>query len=250
MARVWNIATAPSASHANSSDGLARKLSDRAKSARCRRRKQFASQLLTDPPGVRTLFVVRACPNHSANKALVYFIHYRPKDLVKIGVSCDIQQRRRGLRNALPVLSSRGHKAWKEPRRLPGEWEYQRRARAARERSRLVQHKDLHVLATVHGGYRMEGELHRRFADLRVSGEWFRCEEPIVKYLAAIGCEPCEGCRLFATARPTLQEIVDDATRTAVGDALIEFRTNSAAARALNVSRSYFIGLRRRFGFT
>jgi hypothetical protein len=41
------------------------------------------------------------------------------------------------------------------------------------------------------GGRPLEQELHRRFAPLRTSGEWYRCEGKLAAWIDA-GC-PCEG---------------------------------------------------------
>lgn len=42
------------------------------------------------------------------------------------------------------------------------------------------------ILATEPGGHAREAELHARFDDLREEGEWFRAEEPLLGYIAAL----------------------------------------------------------------
>lgn len=42
------------------------------------------------------------------------------------------------------------------------------------------------ILATEPGGPKIELERHRQFASLRVHGEWFRLEEPLVSHIAAL----------------------------------------------------------------
>jgi excisionase family DNA binding protein len=43
------------------------------------------------------------------------------------------------------------------------------------------------LVGTIPGGVRVERELHRRFASLRVNGEWFREVEDLAVYIANLG---------------------------------------------------------------
>lgn len=45
------------------------------------------------------------------------------------------------------------------------------------------------VLATEPGTMRQERERHAQFADLRVTGEWFRYEEPLVSHIASLAAD-------------------------------------------------------------
>jgi hypothetical protein len=47
-------------------------------------------------------------------------------------------------------------------------------------------HAELKLLATIPGGRRKEIELHGRFADFHVKGEWFEFSTPIKKFIAGI----------------------------------------------------------------
>jgi hypothetical protein len=42
------------------------------------------------------------------------------------------------------------------------------------------------VMATEDGGQKLEARRHKEFADLRVSGEWFRLEEPLIAHIEAL----------------------------------------------------------------
>lgn len=48
-------------------------------------------------------------------------------------------------------------------------------------RLRAIPHDE--VLATIPGGAREERALHERFADLRVTGEWFLYEDPLRSFI-------------------------------------------------------------------
>lgn len=47
-------------------------------------------------------------------------------------------------------------------------------------------HEPLRVLAILPGGHVQESELHQRFADLRLSGEWFRPERSLLDFIVSI----------------------------------------------------------------
>ena len=47
-------------------------------------------------------------------------------------------------------------------------------------------HADLRLLATIPGGRKRERELHRRFAQYHIRGEWFEYALPIKKFIAGI----------------------------------------------------------------
>jgi hypothetical protein len=42
------------------------------------------------------------------------------------------------------------------------------------------------VMVTEDGGQKLEAKRHKEFADLRVSGEWFRLEEPLIAHIEAL----------------------------------------------------------------
>jgi hypothetical protein len=44
----------------------------------------------------------------------------------------------------------------------------------------------LELLAELPGGHRLEAELHKRFAHLRVRGEWFRAEPELLAYVVEV----------------------------------------------------------------
>lgn len=46
---------------------------------------------------------------------------------------------------------------------------------------------DLEIVGTTPGRYRAESAAHRRFADLRVRGEWFRDDPSIRRWIAQVG---------------------------------------------------------------
>ena len=46
--------------------------------------------------------------------------------------------------------------------------------------------RSLVVLATVHGSYQTEREMHQRFANARIRGEWFRPVPELLAYIAEI----------------------------------------------------------------
>ena len=52
------------------------------------------------------------------------------------------------------------------------------------ERLKSIPHDE--VLATEAGPMRVERERHAEFADLRVIGEWFRYEEPLISHIASL----------------------------------------------------------------
>ena len=43
------------------------------------------------------------------------------------------------------------------------------------------------LLAVLPGVQQDERDIHARFADLRVHGEWYRCEGPLAEYVAWVG---------------------------------------------------------------
>lgn len=80
-----------------------------------------------------------------AKRDKVYFILDEVNNVVKIGVSCNPFKRLSDLQTAT--------------------------------------HAKLSLLVVKLGSYQMEGELHRRFADDRINGEWFRFSDSIKEYL-------------------------------------------------------------------
>jgi hypothetical protein len=90
---------------------------------------------------------VRAAEAARAEVSLVYFVRRESDGLIKIGTS-------RGL--------------------------------AARMRSLKRHHGSLRLLAVEGGERREEAVLHRKFAALRVEGEWFRPELPLLEYVYAL----------------------------------------------------------------
>lgn len=47
------------------------------------------------------------------------------------------------------------------------------------------------VMATEPGDMKLERQRHRQFADLRVHGEWFRYEGPLIQWIQALREAPC-----------------------------------------------------------
>lgn len=80
--------------------------------------------------------------------ANVYFIRDGNKRRVKIGMSTNVENRLKGL--AHPFLG------------------------------------ELTVMGTVPGGYAMEREMHHRFAEHRISGEWFKLEGDLAEFVKTL----------------------------------------------------------------
>lgn len=80
------------------------------------------------------------------NDGWVYFV--RGADKIKIGTTGSVARRLATLRCASPV--------------------------------------ELTLLHSMPGSQRVERHLHRQFADLRMHGEWFRAEEPLLSHIARL----------------------------------------------------------------
>jgi len=51
--------------------------------------------------------------------------------------------------------------------------------------------RDLTLLAQIDGGREKEAALHRRFAHLRISGEWFRSAPELIEFINEIAAQRC-----------------------------------------------------------
>lgn len=85
----------------------------------------------------------------TADSSCVYFIQGEPGTLIKIGVSYSAESRMRDLQSGSPVA--------------------------------------LRILATMPGFAKDEGELHRRFAEHRAHGEWFRPAPELLALIDSLG---------------------------------------------------------------
>lgn len=75
----------------------------------------------------------------------VYFAQDGDGGPIKIGVSGQVEERMRSLQRATP--------------------------------------RPLRLLATIPGSHRDERDLHKRFAELRIHGEWFKAEAPLLEFI-------------------------------------------------------------------
>ena len=113
--------------------------------------------------------------------------------------------------------------------------------------------KDLELIGIVHGSRSSEVTYHERLRRLREVTEWFRWEEPLITFVESIPLGPCDACISKATNTllspdPSLKSQLDATRRKAILSALERHDTNVGAARALGISRSYLIALRKELG--